>query len=159
MTYPADGNPYKSYESHESILKPPLTQREKRLNKQYSSNETVCFPPLIHIADLESARSLVQPRRQSRPKLQNNFLMKKLAIREWLAKRYADRAKKNYFQTDLEMMTDDRISEMFAVMDLDGGGTVSVGEVTALFKSAGIDSSMEEIADMFAEAQRRNSYR
>lgn len=41
------------------------------------------------------------------------------------------------------------IDEMFDALDEDGGGTLDVGEITALFKENGIHMSEEEVADMF----------
>ena len=43
---------------------------------------------------------------------------------------------------------------MFDKLDADGGGTLDMGEITALFKKNGIKMSMEQVADLFAEAKR-----
>lgn len=37
-------------------------------------------------------------------------------------------------------------------LDSDGGGTLSIGEITSLFKENGILMSEAEVADMFANA-------
>jgi len=41
---------------------------------------------------------------------------------------------------------------MFQKLDSDGGGTLSIEEITSLFKENGIHMSQEEVADMFANA-------
>ena len=46
------------------------------------------------------------------------------------------------------------IEEMFEKLDEDGGGTLSIEEITSLFKENGIHMSEAEVADMFANAQR-----
>jgi Ca2+-binding EF-hand superfamily protein len=43
---------------------------------------------------------------------------------------------------------------MFKELDLDGGGTLSIGEITSLFIANGIHMSEAEVADMFANALR-----
>ena len=43
---------------------------------------------------------------------------------------------------------------MFKKLDQDGGGTLSIWEITTLFKENGIHMSEAEVADMFANAQR-----
>ncbi len=43
---------------------------------------------------------------------------------------------------------------MFKKLDLDGGGTLSIDEITNLFKENGIHMSEAEVADMFANALR-----
>ena len=44
------------------------------------------------------------------------------------------------------------IDEMFQKLDQDGGGTLSIEEITSLFKENGIFMSEEEVANMFANA-------
>ena len=44
------------------------------------------------------------------------------------------------------------IEEMFKKLDEDGGGTLSIDEITSLFEANGILMSPEEVADMFANA-------
>jgi hypothetical protein len=46
------------------------------------------------------------------------------------------------------------IQEMFKKLDQDGGGTLSIEEITSLFKANGIHMSPDEVADMFANAMR-----
>jgi len=46
------------------------------------------------------------------------------------------------------------IEEMFNKLDEDGGGTLSIEEITSLFKENGIHMSEAEVANMFANAQR-----
>jgi hypothetical protein len=51
---------------------------------------------------------------------------------------------------------------MFAKLDADGGGTLDMGEITALLVENGIHMSVEQVADMFGEAKRMellNKYR
>lgn len=51
---------------------------------------------------------------------------------------------------------------MFAKLDADGGGTLDMGEITALLVENGIHMSVEKVADMFGEAKRMellNKYR
>jgi len=43
---------------------------------------------------------------------------------------------------------------MFQKLDQDGGGTLSIDEITSLFKENGINMTPEQVADMFANAQR-----
>lgn len=45
---------------------------------------------------------------------------------------------------------------MFQKLDADGGGTLSIQEITSLFIENGIHMSREEVADMFANAQRKH---
>jgi Ca2+-binding EF-hand superfamily protein len=45
---------------------------------------------------------------------------------------------------------------MFAKLDEDGGGTLSIDEITSLFVANGINMSEEEVADMFANAGREH---
>ncbi len=42
---------------------------------------------------------------------------------------------------------------MFQKLDQDGGGTLSIDEITSLFKENGINMTPEQVADMFANAQ------
>jgi Ca2+-binding EF-hand superfamily protein len=46
------------------------------------------------------------------------------------------------------------IEEMFNKLDEDGGGTLSIEEITSLFIENGILMSETEVADMFANATR-----
>lgn len=46
------------------------------------------------------------------------------------------------------------IDTMFAKLDADGGGTLDMGEITALFVENGIHMTIEQVADMFGEAKR-----
>ena len=51
---------------------------------------------------------------------------------------------------------------MFRRLDADGGGTLDIGEITALFIENGINMTAEQVAIMFGEANRQNeaaSYR
>jgi len=51
---------------------------------------------------------------------------------------------------------------MFQRLDADGGGTLDIGEITALFIENGINMTAEQVAQMFGEANRQNeaaSYR
>lgn len=41
---------------------------------------------------------------------------------------------------------------MFKELDTDGGGTLSIQEITSLFKKNGINMLEEEVADMFANS-------
>ena len=41
---------------------------------------------------------------------------------------------------------------MFKKLDTDGGGTLSIQEITLLFRSNGIRMTKEQVADMFANA-------
>jgi hypothetical protein len=43
---------------------------------------------------------------------------------------------------------------MFARLDSDGGGTLDMSEIAIVFKSNGIPMTTEQVADMFAEANR-----
>jgi Ca2+-binding EF-hand superfamily protein len=43
---------------------------------------------------------------------------------------------------------------MFKILDADGGGTLDMDEITALFAEAGIYATKEEVADIFANAMR-----
>lgn len=43
---------------------------------------------------------------------------------------------------------------MFEKLDEDGGGTLSIEEITSLFKENGLDMSEAQVADMFANAGR-----
>lgn len=46
---------------------------------------------------------------------------------------------------------------MFSKLDGDGGGTLDCGEIAALFKENGINMTVEQVANMFSEAQRENA--
>jgi Ca2+-binding EF-hand superfamily protein len=43
---------------------------------------------------------------------------------------------------------------MFDKLDADGGGTLDMGEITALFQKNGIHMTKEQVANLFAEAKR-----
>ena len=45
---------------------------------------------------------------------------------------------------------------MFEKLDQDGGGTLSIEEITSLFAENGIQMTEAEVADMFASARRMN---
>ena len=55
------------------------------------------------------------------------------------------------------MKADNIIDDMFSKLDEDGGGTLDCGEITALFKENGIHMSIDQVANMFGEAQRMNA--
>lgn len=44
---------------------------------------------------------------------------------------------------------------MFKELDEDGGGTLDCGEITALFAKNGIHMTVEQVATMFSEANRK----
>lgn len=46
---------------------------------------------------------------------------------------------------------------MFEKLDSDGGGTLSVDEIHSMFVENGINMTKNDVADMFANAQRVNS--
>ena len=46
---------------------------------------------------------------------------------------------------------------MFTRLDEDGGGTLDCGEITALFRENGISMTIEQVANMFGEADRANA--
>ena len=46
---------------------------------------------------------------------------------------------------------------MFNKLDTDGGGTLDCGEITALFRENGIHMTIEQVANMFGEANRMNA--
>ena len=46
---------------------------------------------------------------------------------------------------------------MFEKLDEDGGGTLDCAEIATLFKENGIHFTVEQVADMFGEAQRENA--
>lgn len=46
---------------------------------------------------------------------------------------------------------------MFDRLDADGGGTLDIGEITALFKENGICMTKEQVANMFGEASRQTA--
>lgn len=43
---------------------------------------------------------------------------------------------------------------MFTKLDTDGGGTLSINEITSLFEENGIHMTKGEVADMFSNAKR-----
>lgn len=43
---------------------------------------------------------------------------------------------------------------MFLKLDTDGGGTLSIDEITSMFAENGINMTQGEVADMFANAKR-----
>ena len=52
------------------------------------------------------------------------------------------------------MTSDNHIDEIFLKLDADGGGTLSIDEITSLFVENGINMNEGEVADMFANAKR-----
>ena len=46
---------------------------------------------------------------------------------------------------------------MFQKLDQDGGGTLDCGEITSLFIENGINMTIEQVANMFGEAQREDA--
>ena len=60
----------------------------------------------------------------------------------------------HYYQTTSQVISDTIIDEMFAKLDSDGGGTLDMGEITALLVANGVHMSIEQVANMFAEALR-----
>jgi Ca2+-binding EF-hand superfamily protein len=63
----------------------------------------------------------------------------------------------HYFRTGAEVQADNIIDDMFQKLDADGGGTLDVGEITALFKENGIHMTEDQVANMFGEAQRMDA--
>ena len=53
-----------------------------------------------------------------------------------------------------QIKTISQIDEMFLKLDEDGSNTLSMSEITALFDENGIKMTIEQIATMFAGAQR-----
>ena len=54
------------------------------------------------------------------------------------------------------MFSDKLIDDMFARLDSDGGGTLDMNEITALLKENNIIMEVQQVANMFAEAQRKD---
>ncbi len=46
---------------------------------------------------------------------------------------------------------------MFKELDQDGGGTLDCGEITELFAKNGIHMTVEQVANMFGEANRKEA--
>ena len=65
--------------------------------------------------------------------------------------------KKHYSHTEGELAADTIIDEMFKELDEDGGGTLDCGEITALFAKNGIHMTVEQVALMFGEANRKEA--
>lgn len=68
----------------------------------------------------------------------------------------------HYYKTTSQVQSDTIIDSMFAKLDADGGGTLDMGEITALLVENGIHMTVEQVADMFGEAKRMellNKYR
>ena len=53
-----------------------------------------------------------------------------------------------------QIKTYSQIDEMFLKLDEDGSNTLSMSEITALFDENGIKMTIEQVAKMFAGAQR-----
>lgn len=86
----------------------------------------------------------------------NQFKLQLKAYKTWFHKRHSDKAQGHYHQTAAQVQSDSHIDEMFQKLDADGGGTLSIQEITSLFIENGIHMSREEVADMFANAQRKH---
>jgi hypothetical protein len=84
----------------------------------------------------------------------NQTLLQTITFKEWFKKRFSRNAHLHYSQTNSEVKNDKIIDEMFARLDSDGGGTLDMGEITAIFKTNGVPMTMEQVADMFGEANR-----
>lgn len=60
----------------------------------------------------------------------------------------------HYYKTTSQLKSEAIIDAMFAKLDADGGGTLDMGEITALLVENGIHMTIEQVADMFGEAKR-----
>jgi len=59
----------------------------------------------------------------------------------------------HYQLTAGQIKTNSQIDEMFLKLDEDGSNTLSMSEITALFAENGIKMTIEQVANMFANAQ------
>ena len=62
-------------------------------------------------------------------------------FKKWFRTRAMKNAHTHYYRTGAEVQADNIIDDMFQKLDADGGGTLDVGEITALFKENGIHMS------------------
>ncbi len=81
-------------------------------------------------------------------------LLQVSVFKNWFSKRYSTKSLEHYQQTAAQIQSDMHIEEMFNKLDEDGGGTLSIEEITSLFKENGIHMREAEVANMFANAQR-----
>lgn len=98
--------------------------------------------------------TVIKKSRQNLDIKRNDTLLQTSAFKEWFKKRSSKNAHSHYCQTNNQVKIDQIIDEMFARLDSDGGGTLDMNEIAALFESNGVPMTMEQVADMFAEAMR-----
>ena len=88
--------------------------------------------------------------------MKHNKTLQQKIFKEWFKKRHLSSAPDEYCQTFQQMFSDKLIDDMFARLDSDGGGTLDMNEITALLKENNIIMEVQQVANMFAEAQRKD---
>ena len=64
--------------------------------------------------------------------------LKKHSVVNWIKSRYGNVAKKEYSNTDAELLRHKEIEDMFFLFDKNRSGTLEINELTDMFKSNGI---------------------
>jgi len=70
-------------------------------------------------------------------------LLQTIAFKEWFKKRFSKNTHSHYSKQYSEVKHDMIIDEMFARLDSDKGGTLDMGEITAIFEANGVPMTME----------------
>lgn len=69
--------------------------------------------------------------------------MQQKRFKSWFKSRGTGNSHSHYVYTGAEVKADTIIDDMFDKLDADGGGTLDIGEITALFKQNGIHMTTE----------------
>ena len=130
-----------------------LSRLQHNTSGQFEVGAHECLPTLP--LEKSSELSLVKP---AVAKKQQSLLLQELAFKRWFQTRYKPQVFSQYHSTASQVRSDAVIDDMFSKLDEDGGGTLDCQEINALFQRNGIHMGVDAVANMFGEAQRRDSY-
>lgn len=110
------------------------------------------------VKSLFSSRRVSPSPQEIRERHNRNFdTLQANSFKSWFKRRHRATCADHYHQTAAQVTSDKHIDQMFDKLDQDGGGTLSVDEITSLFCENGITMSEAQVADMFAEAMRSHN--
>ena len=98
--------------------------------------------------------SQIREMQQSTCKYNN---LKHQSVVNWLKSRYSKVAKKEYTNTDSELLRHKEIEDMFLLFDSNRSGTLEINEISDMFKTNGISMTKANLVHMFQLVDKDNS--
>lgn len=83
--------------------------------------------------------------------------LKEQSVITWLKKRYKDVAKKEYTNTEAELLRHKEIEDMFLLFDINRSGTLEIDEISKMFTSNGISINKSNLIKLFQMVDKDNS--